>query len=669
MRRQRRVASRSSSLGQGVNRDQISDLIQFMKALAGAPIPDELLKRPLTAVLRLHVTGPAGSLSLSGVTVTNNKARSGAGVYSATLAADAATITNNHADAMGSGGGALITGQAVVRHSTVSDNSAGQGGGIHAQARLTLSDTRVMRNAAARHQLVATYVVPATTSGGGVLADSLEADRVTIANNTVSSCGNLLSGYHLYSYGAAVSARTMKLVNTTLSGNGSSGCNFGGFPGNGLILHATESVHPDHASLLGGEPGIGASSIRTPAFTTHRSFAAAYQLCDSTTVPRASSYNWFSDDTCGLSGEGDRQDASLGQFLLTPLQDNGGAVPTLAPALNSALMDKIPASACPVKVDARGISRPQGAACDIGAVETAYPPGVGAADLSLAWTAPSSFLAGDPVTFTLSVRNNGPQASMPRVTLRRINDFSVIEAATATHGGTCQGTYEVACQLGTLPAGDTATIRVSANLFAYTPQIGFEARASTPALRPPYNDDQATATSAVRVDATVKPVIESFGRFVTLNAFNLGPGAAVSGDTEGFCTVEVSNVGQAPAQDTVVELNAECCAPGAPVVTWSAPASGSLQTAGSITTWRIPALAVGATVQLSGTAVGDRDELTARVVSAPKDQTTDNHEVVLSIGASPAGSADLQITSVETRPSGTWGYAARVTFTNLGPSA
>jgi hypothetical protein len=30
------------------NRAQISDLIQFMKALAGAPIPDELLKLPLT---------------------------------------------------------------------------------------------------------------------------------------------------------------------------------------------------------------------------------------------------------------------------------------------------------------------------------------------------------------------------------------------------------------------------------------------------------------------------------------------------------------------------------------------------------------------------------------------------------------------------------------------
>jgi hypothetical protein len=56
-------------------------------------------------------------------------------------------------------------------------------------------------------------------------------------------------------------------------------------------------------------------------------------------------------------------------------------------------------------------------------------------------------------------------------------------------------------------------------------------------------------------------------------------------------------------------------------------------------------------------------------VSAPKDQTADNHEVVLSIGASPAGSANLQITSVETQPSGTWSTTARVTVTNLGPSA
>ncbi|HEY6555688.1 MAG TPA: choice-of-anchor Q domain-containing protein [Polyangiaceae bacterium] len=49
--------------------------------------------------------------------------------------------------------------------------------------------------------------------------------------------------------------------------------------------------------------------------------------------------------------------------------DNGGPVRTRAPFAVSPLIDKIPAGACTIATDARGIKRPQGSACDIGAVE------------------------------------------------------------------------------------------------------------------------------------------------------------------------------------------------------------------------------------------------------------------------------------------------------------
>ena len=56
---------------------------------------------------------------------------------------------------------------------------------------------------------------------------------------------------------------------------------------------------------------------------------------------------------------------------LGPLQDNGGFTLTMAPAASGAAVDGVDANdagSCPAN-DQRGVSRPQGAACEIGAVE------------------------------------------------------------------------------------------------------------------------------------------------------------------------------------------------------------------------------------------------------------------------------------------------------------
>jgi hypothetical protein len=84
------------------------------------------------------------------------------------------------------------------------------------------------------------------------------------------------------------------------------------------------------------------------------------------------SYGWnvASDSTCGLAGTGDQQgvDARLG-----PLADNGGPTQTHLPAAGSVARDAIPtgtAGLCTgVLTDQRGVTRPQGPACDRGAVE------------------------------------------------------------------------------------------------------------------------------------------------------------------------------------------------------------------------------------------------------------------------------------------------------------
>jgi parallel beta-helix repeat protein len=85
-------------------------------------------------------------------------------------------------------------------------------------------------------------------------------------------------------------------------------------------------------------------------------------------------YNLDSDGSCGWSATGS---ISNGKAKLGPLADNGGSTKTLLPAKGSDAIDQIPtgsANCSDSADDQRGMSRPQGEKCDIGAVEAAQPP-------------------------------------------------------------------------------------------------------------------------------------------------------------------------------------------------------------------------------------------------------------------------------------------------------
>lgn len=81
----------------------------------------------------------------------------------------------------------------------------------------------------------------------------------------------------------------------------------------------------------------------------------------------------------GCPGKAASARSGSAAFDLGPLQDNGGATATMLPGAGSALIDAVPRRAGCLRTDQRGISRPQGRACDAGAVEvrgtrvTAHP--------------------------------------------------------------------------------------------------------------------------------------------------------------------------------------------------------------------------------------------------------------------------------------------------------
>ncbi len=82
-----------------------------------------------------------------------------------------------------------------------------------------------------------------------------------------------------------------------------------------------------------------------------------------------SGYNLADDHSCGFTATGDIEDAT--PPLVASLADNGGPTDTQAIDQSSPAFDGV-GTACPSvdqSVDQRGITRPQGAACDIGAFE------------------------------------------------------------------------------------------------------------------------------------------------------------------------------------------------------------------------------------------------------------------------------------------------------------
>jgi uncharacterized repeat protein (TIGR01451 family) len=158
-------------------------------------------------------------------------------------------------------------------------------------------------------------------------------------------------------------------------------------------------------------PSVGLSVTNT--IIAGNTVNGSEQDCFGLVAP-TSANNLTGDASCAFSDAGSAQTADAG---LEPLGDNGGPTDTLALRFDSPAYDKGTDTGCPA-TDQRGVVRPQGTACDIGAFELVPPPPpptpvppppAPTADLGVGLTAkPASPHLGDTVKFTLSVANAGP---------------------------------------------------------------------------------------------------------------------------------------------------------------------------------------------------------------------------------------------------------------------
>ena len=383
-------------------------------------------------------------------TVTGNTSNSYhvvTGADGATL--DGFTVTAGYANAVGHkfGGGMLNENSSpTVTNTTFSGNYADNGAGMYNDnSSPTVTNTTFSGNTA--------------EDGGGMYNKNGSSPTVT---NTTFSGNDALSGGGMYNWSSSPT-----VTNTTFSGNTANNGGGGGMSNiessNPTVTNTTFSGN--YADYDGG----GMRNYESSPILTNVIIANSTSGGDcanfSSTLNAASANNLIEDATydCGLTN-GDANGNIVGfDPLLGALADNGGATQTFAllsgsPAIDTG-DDTVCADAGTVNnLDQRGVTRPQGAGCDIGAYEE------GTSELDVQRPASTSIADGGSdalgnqlvgtVNLSYTIDNSAGAAQLG------------VTAVTATNLTNSSG-FSVDTSLPlNVPAGDTATLNISFNVDA-----------------------------------------------------------------------------------------------------------------------------------------------------------------------------------------------------------
>ena len=296
----------------------------------------------------------AGTMTLTNVTVSSNStATDGGGIVSfGTMELTNVIVTDN--TALGSGGGILNgVGTITLTNVTVSDNSAivANGGGILNGGAMELTDVTVSSNTAAG------------SSGGGIVnGGTMELTNVIVSDNSANRFGGGIFNFN----------STMTLTNVTVSGN-SAGADGGGiangfFGVRGTMTLSNVTVSDNTALASGG----GIVNNRDAVLNNSIIGNNTPDNCVGTRAIISGGHNLEDANSCGFTAPGDLTNTDP---LLGPLQDNGGTTETHALLPGSPAIDAGSGDCPPPTTDQRGVTRPQGADCDIGAYEFEPPVG------------------------------------------------------------------------------------------------------------------------------------------------------------------------------------------------------------------------------------------------------------------------------------------------------
>jgi len=298
----------------------------------------------------VYVNDAEASATLNDGQILSNTADYGGGVYvwggSVTLSGGQ-IVRNTASD--GSGGGVSVWGgSAVLNGGQILSNAAHYDGGglsVAGGSSLALNDGQIFGNTAERFGGGMYVDGSATLSGGQVVSNT--------ANGLIGRGGGGI--YHR--------GGTLALLNTTVSRNRATTGGGGGIWNyNGTSVLTCTTIASNTAAAGGG--GIHWMS---GTISLQNSIVAHNGAANCAGTLTSNGHNLDSGTTCGFTASGDITGTDP---LLGPLVEDGGTL--VHPLLEGS--PAIDAGVCVagITTDQRGVTRPQGAGCDIGAYEWAW---------------------------------------------------------------------------------------------------------------------------------------------------------------------------------------------------------------------------------------------------------------------------------------------------------
>lgn len=281
------------------------------------------------SIMNTGYTSISNSLFLSNMSDSDGGALSNRGV----LTIKASWFISNTSPHAG-GGGVYNVEWLIVNNSIFRGNVAYRSGGaIHNGSHLSVTDGEFDDNQA--------------PMGGGILNGYLmDISNVTLHDNHAITGSAIWAGYY-----------TTNMTNTTLYSNTST--QFGGIASNGFMNAVNVTMIDNNF----GDVGILGTS-------TARFINSIISTCNNTSSNAIvdGGHNIDAGNTCGFTATTSLTNTNP---LLGSLGFYGGHVPTLPLLPGSPAIDGGDDSACP-DTDARGVHRPYGAHCDIGAFEATF---------------------------------------------------------------------------------------------------------------------------------------------------------------------------------------------------------------------------------------------------------------------------------------------------------
>lgn len=274
----------------------------------------------------------AGTASIQHTTIANNSSGDGGGICNGgTITLENSIVIANTGNW---GGGVAAGGVTSVTHSTITGNIAETGAGFHISGNLYMENTLVGAN-------VATGV-----GGGTYVSGTASIDSSTFANNEgANGAGATVNG-------------SLWMQNSTISANDGHGVWEHG--GTVALTHCTISDNVAGGVVTFRDDRGGTVAINNSILANN----IAGDCLEDVDGVIDLGFNIIEDGSC-IS----HPTSMSGDPMLGPLADNGGPTPTHALLPGSIAIDAGDCAGGTVTEDQRGVSRPRGAACDIGAFE------------------------------------------------------------------------------------------------------------------------------------------------------------------------------------------------------------------------------------------------------------------------------------------------------------